>query len=193
MRLFRVVKRVFNFKRPAANVPKSLILVGFGTYGAENLILHSWDQTTKIKIANFCSIADNVQVYLGGNHNTKLISTYPFGTGNELIGPRSGHPLSNGDINIGNDVWIGSHASIMSGVTIGDGAVIAAHSHVVKDVSPYEIVGGNPAQHIRFRFSPNIIEKLIQVRWWDLPAQEIYQYRDLLTSTPTMELLEKLK
>lgn len=60
MRLFRVVKRVFNFKRHAANVPKSLVLVGFGTYGSENLILHSWDQTTKIKIANFCSIADNV-------------------------------------------------------------------------------------------------------------------------------------
>lgn len=193
MRIVSAIKRILNSRSSTNNLPTNLVSVGFGSYGSENLIVHSWDQSTKCNIGKYCSIADNVNLYLGGNHNTNLISTYPFGTSNELIGHRPGHPLSNGDINVGNDVWIGSHASIMSGVTIGDGAVIAAHSHVVKDVRPYEIVGGNPAQHIRFRFTTDLIERLVQVRWWNLPESEVHKYRDLLTTIPNKDLLEKFE
>lgn len=185
------IKSFINFFFFETIHPTNLVTLGYGTYGAENLLVHSWDQKTKCMIGKFCSLADNINVYLGGNHNTSFISTYPFGTGVELIGHREGHPLSNGDINIGNDVWIGSHASIMSGVTIGDGAVIAAHSHVVKDMRPYEIVGGNPAKHIRFRFSDVEIELLLQIRWWELPEDEVFKYRDLLTSKPNARLLKK--
>jgi acetyltransferase-like isoleucine patch superfamily enzyme len=72
-----------------------------------------------------------------------------------------------GDVVIGNDVWIGDNVTIMSGVTVGDGAIIAAYSHIVKDVEPYSVVGGNPGKFIRYRFRKDQIEKLLQIKWWD--------------------------
>jgi acetyltransferase-like isoleucine patch superfamily enzyme len=170
-----------------------LVDVGDGTYGINHLTIHSWNSNTRLKIGKYCSIADSVHIFLGSNHNIGAVSTYPFGTSNELLGPREGHPKSNGDINIGNDVWIGSHVSIMSGITIGDGAVIAAFSHVVKDIQPYEIVGGNPARHIRMRFDPETIEKLIQIKWWDWETSEIMVNRDVLTSGPEKFLSKNLR
>ena len=158
-----------------------LLKIGEGTYGAENLIIHSWDNSTRISIGKFCSIADNVHVFLGGNHDISRISTFPFGSGTDLIGPRQGHPQSKGHIKIGNDVWIGSHASIMSGISIGNGAVIAAFAHVVRDVEDYEVVGGNPAKHIKFRFSQEIIDALTDMKWWDLPPSKIMKIREILT------------
>ena len=159
-----------------------LVEAGYGTYGVEHLQIHSWDKETRIKIGKYCSIADEVHVFLGGNHDVSRVSTYPFGSGETLIGPRYGHPLSNGDIVIGNDVWIGSHASIMSGVNVGDGAVIAAFSHVVKDVQPYEVVGGNPARHIKFRFTEIQIQRLLKIKWWDWPVKKVMSKRDDLTN-----------
>jgi virginiamycin A acetyltransferase len=76
-----------------------------------------------------------------------------------------GHPGTKGNVIIGNDVWIGSNVTIMSGVTIGDGAVIANNSHVVKNVEPYTLVGGNPAKLIKYRFSKEQIEKLLKIKW----------------------------
>ncbi len=169
-----------------------LVTYGLGTYGTENLIIHSWDNSTRLVIGNFCSLADNLHIYLGGNHNYNLISTFPFGSANELIGERIGHPRSNGDIKIGSDVWIGSHVSIMSGVTVGHGAVIAAFSHVVKDVQPYEIVGGNPAKHIKFRFAEEVIQKLLKIEWWNSQSDKIYELRDSLTSLPSEDILDRL-
>jgi acetyltransferase-like isoleucine patch superfamily enzyme len=165
-----------------AGVGGGLVDAGYGTYGIEHLQIHSWDNKTKFKIGKYCSIADEVHIFLGGNHDISRITTYPFGVGAELIGPRSGHPLSNGNIVIGNDVWIGSHASIMSGVHIGDGAVIAAFSHVVKSVQPYEVVGGNPARHIKYRFTERQIEELLEIKWWDWPVKKILAERDFLTA-----------
>jgi acetyltransferase-like isoleucine patch superfamily enzyme len=159
--------------------------VGYGTYGIENLQIHSWDKKTKLRIGKYCSIADEVHVFLGGNHDISRVSTYPFGAGDDLIGPREGHPLSNGNIEIGNDVWIGSHASIMSGVTVGDGAVIAAFSHVVKDAQPYSVVGGNPAKHIKYRFTETQIEELLKIKWWDWPIKKVMAKRDFLASAIT--------
>ena len=159
--------------------------VGYGTYGIENLQIHSWYKTTKLRIGKYCSIADEVHVFLGGNHDISRVSTYPFGAGDVLIGPREGHPLSNGNIEIGNDVWIGSHANIMSGVTVGDGAVIAAFSHVVRDVQPYSVVGGNPAKQIKYRFTETQIEELLKIKWWDWQIKKVMANRDFLASPLT--------
>lgn len=97
------------------------------------------------------------------------MTTFPFGHAHKNVFTRfdgQGHPRTNGDVNIGNDVWIGENVTIMSGVTIGDGAVIANNSHVVKDVEPYSMVGGNPAKMIKKRFSDEQIKKLLEIKWW---------------------------
>jgi acetyltransferase-like isoleucine patch superfamily enzyme len=96
------------------------------------------------------------------------------------------------DVRIGNDVWIGYGATIMSGVTIGDGAVIAANSHVVKHVKPYEIVGGNPAKHIKFRFDIETIGLLLAIKWWNLPESEVNKLIPILTEIPDKAVLKGL-
>lgn len=90
--------------------------------------------------------------------------------------------VRSGDTVIGNDVWIGSEAMIMAGVTIGDGAIIASRAVVTKDVAPYEIVGSNPAKHIRFRFEPEQIEKLLEMQWWHWRDSQLKGAMKLLTS-----------
>lgn len=146
-----------------------------------------WDiHGTKLIIGNFCSIAKNLTVYLGGNHNINWVSTYPFGhihtaTFNTFSG--KDHPSTRGDVVIGNDVWIGGNVTIMSGVTIGDGAVIANNSHVVKNVEPYSLVGGNPAKFIKYRFTRRQISKLMELRWWDWDDEEINKVAHLLCNS----------
>jgi acetyltransferase-like isoleucine patch superfamily enzyme len=147
-----------------------MIYYGKYTYGAENIIVHTWGEDYTILIGAFCSIAGNLQIFTGGNHNVSKISTYPFGHINKEVfnNPNINSEKKLGkDVIIGNDVWIGGNVTIMSGVNIGDGAVIAANSHVVKNVEPYSIVGGNPAQLIKKRFSDDIINKLLEIKWWE--------------------------
>lgn len=148
--------------------------IGAYTYGLPN-VLH-WGEKSTLRIGKFCSIADDVTIFLGGNHRTDWITTYPFVVINKDFPNATsvvGHPSTKGDVVIGNDVWIGKAATIMSGVSVGDGAVIAANSVITKDVKPYEIVGGNPATHIRFRFSDQAIQRLLQIRWWDWNIDDI--------------------
>jgi len=165
----------------------SLLNVGKGTYGTNHIILHNWNLDSRAYIGKYCSIADNVHLFLGGNHDLNRITTYPFALSQGIDGPQlkiGGPTFSNGDIMIGNDVWIGSHVSIMSGIRIGNGAVIAAYSHVVKDVADYEVVGGNPAKHIKFRFSQQTIDFLLKLKWWNWSEQEIIANLDVLISPP---------
>lgn len=125
-----------------------LVQVGNGTYGALNV--HTFNKTSKLKIGNYCSIGPYVQFILSADHNTQHVSTYPFKVkyyGEKMEG------YSKGDIEICDDVWIGANAIILSGVSIGQGAVIAAGAIVNKDVPPYSIVGGVPAKVIKYRFS----------------------------------------
>jgi chloramphenicol O-acetyltransferase type B len=136
-----------------------------------------------LKFGSFCSIGAGLVVFLGGNHRTEWVSTFPFGNtpeGDFFKKPNKELTKSNGDVTVGNDVWIGEHSVIMSGITIGDGAVIAANSHVVKDVEPYSIVGGNPARHIKYRFSQEQIEKLLKIKWWDWDDEKIQENIPLL-------------
>jgi len=129
-------------------------------------------------IGRFCSVAPGIEVG-PGNHPTNFLSTHPFQYGASAFGfwPEFKNFDSFGltvpaDVAkkppvIGNDVWIGARVFIARGVNIGDGAIIAAGSTVTKDVLPYEIVGGAPARHIRFRFGEDIINELLELKWWD--------------------------
>jgi acetyltransferase-like isoleucine patch superfamily enzyme len=168
--------------------------IGKYTYGTHNLKIYYSDSGSKLNIGNFCSIASNVTIYLGGNHRSDWVTTYPFGHAN--ANPHIfnnfngvGHPATKGDVIIGNDVWIATNVTIMSGVTIGDGAVIANNSHVVKNVDPYTIVGGNPAKYIKQRFSDNQIQQLLTIKWWDKSIDEINRLAPLLCSSNIDDLI----
>lgn len=130
----------------------------------------------KLIIGKFCMIASDVKFIMNGaNHLTRSVSSYPFeifGNGWENAMEGRAYPHK-GDIVIGNDVWIGYNATLMAGVNIGDGAIIAANSTVVKDVPPYTIVGGNPAVEIRKRFSEGEINQLLELKWWDWDLEKI--------------------
>ncbi len=151
-----------------------LVEIGDFTYGKPE-ILH-WGEPTKLKIGKFCSIADGVKIFLGGNHRSDWITTYPFSAlttewpeAKDIIG----HPASNGNVVIGNDVWIGNGAVILSGVKIGDGAIVGANAVIRKNVPPYSIFIGNPAIEIRKRFDKETIERLLNIKWWDWPIEKI--------------------
>lgn len=161
---------------PAQNIESS----GKYTYGC--LKINKWATNSQLIIGNFCSIATTT-VYLDGNHDTQRVTTYPFGhiyqnIFNTISG--QGHPLGNGNVVIGNDVWVADNVTIMSGITIGDGAVIANNSHVIKNVEPYTIVGGNPARYIKHRFSQEQIYKLLKIQWWYWDDQKINENLYLL-------------
>lgn len=158
-------------------------MVSRGKYTYGNPKIRQWGEDAKLYIGSFCSIASGVTIYLGGNHRVDWVTTYPFGyinktTFNTFDG--LGHPKTNGDVIIGNDVWIGENVTIMSGVNIGDGAVIANNSHVVKDVIPYSMVGGNPAKLIKKRFTDKQIDNLLQIKWWDWEDSKINRFAPLL-------------
>lgn len=138
----------------------------------------------KLIIGKFCMIASGVSFIMNGaNHITDAISAYPFsifGSGWEHAMEGREYPVK-GDTIIGNDVWIGHNATIMAGVKIGDGAIIATNATVVKNVEPYTIVGGNPAKVIRKRFSNEKIEQLLDLKWWDWNLEKITRNVHALT------------
>ncbi|WP_431134665.1 CatB-related O-acetyltransferase [Psychroserpens mesophilus] len=141
----------------------------------------------KLIIGKFCMIASDAMFIMnGGNHIAEATSAYPFaifgGAWQNAMKGKS-YP-SKGDTVIGNDVWIGQEATIMPGVQIKDGAIIAAKAVVTKDVEPYTMVGGNPAKLIKKRFTEDIISKLLKMQWWDWDIEKITQNVENLTSKP---------
>jgi len=152
--------------------------IGRGTYDV-NLRIHTWGNSANLIIGSFCSIAPDVQILLGGEHKTKWVTTYPFSIFRN-IEEITGHPATKGDVNIGNDVWIGMESLILSGVNIGDGAIVGARTVVTKDIPPYAIVAGNPARVIRKRFDDEIINQLLQIKWWDWDDDKIEKFIPLL-------------
>ena len=130
------------------------ILTGCHSYGMHGIQIKSWGEGTHLYVGSYCSLGANLKVYLGGNHRTDWITTFPFGHMHNDTFPggryhAAEHPVSNGHVIIESDVWIGESTSIMSGIRVGSGSVIAANSAVVKDVDPYSVVGGNPAGLIK--------------------------------------------
>ena len=165
------------------------------TYGQGNIKVITNEPGVKVKMGKYCSVAGDVKVFLGGNHRVDWITTFPFGhtSTNEInVGKVEGHPSTNGDIIIGNDVWLGTGCTIMSGVKIGDGAVVAAHSHVVRDVEPYAMVGGNPARTIKLRFEQRIIDALMELKWWDLDTDVVKLIVPSLCSEPNYDTIQDL-
>ncbi|SKA34299.1 type B chloramphenicol O-acetyltransferase [Consotaella salsifontis] len=140
----------------------------------------------KLIIGSFCSIGSGAAFIMAGNqgHRNDWISTFPFFWMSEVPffdGAENGFRPA-GDTVIGNDVWIGSEAIIMPGITIGDGAVIGTRALVKKDVEPYAIVGGNPAKVIRKRFEDGDIARLLELRWWNWSDDELKRAMPILTS-----------
>lgn len=169
------------------------IIVGDYTYyddfeNVENFeknVKYHFDFTgDKLIIGKFCMIASDVTFIMNGaNHLTDALTTFPFaifGNGWDTAMDGKSYP-NKGDIVIGNDVWIGYNATIMAGVHIGDGAIIATNATVVKDVAPYSIVGGNPAHEIKKRFSEKKIQKLLNLQWWNWDIEKITANLHLLT------------
>lgn len=150
--------------------PRKNVQVGKGTYGVLNVLCDG--DGAVLSIGNFCSIASNVTFVLCSEHNIKNVSTFPYrahfmGGGTEA--------LSKGDIIINDDVWIGCNAIILSGVNIGQGAVVAAGAVVTNDIPPYAIVGGVPAKVIKYRFETAIIDELLKVDYSKLTDEAIKQ------------------
>ena len=132
----------------------------------------------RLVIGKFCSIACGARfLFNSANHTMRSLSTYPFPLFFEEWGLDSKDVTAawenKGDIVVGNDVWIGYEAVVLAGVTIGDGAVIGTRAVVTKDVPPYTIVGGVPAQPIKKRFPNKAVADLLEIRWWDWPREKI--------------------
>ena len=178
------------------------IIVGDYTYYDDFEDVHNFEKNVKyhfdftgdqLIIGKFCMIASDVKFIMNGaNHLSNAISTYPFSIfGNGWENAMEGKAYPNkGNIEIGNDVWIGYNATIMAGVKIGDGAIIATNATVVSDVEPYTIVGGNPAREIKKRFSPEIIERLLKLQWWNWDIEKITKNVQNLTDLD-IDKLEK--
>ncbi|RUR09701.1 CatB-related O-acetyltransferase [Legionella septentrionalis] len=147
-------------------------------YNFEKNVLYHFDFIgDKLIIGKFCQIAANVKFMMnGGNHYLDGFSSFPFIIFQSYWPEIPFIPNRKKDTIIGNDVWIGYDATIMPGVNIGDGAIIGTRAVVTKDVAPYEIVGGNPAQVIRKRFDDETIDFLLQLQWWDWPIEKIRQH-----------------
>lgn len=147
--------------------------IGLGTYGMPTV--HDWDEGSTLSIGSYCSIADNVQIFLGGGHRIDWVSSYPFPAYLPEAAEIKEFGGSRGDVVIGSDVWLCANCTILSGVKVGHGAVVAAGAVVSRDVQPYSIVAGNPAQHIRWRFDEHVRNELLKSAWWDWPETEIRQ------------------
>lgn len=168
-----------------------LFSIGEHSYGEPTIL--TFDNSSRLAMGKFCSISDNVTILLGGNHRVDWCSTYPF-PAFDATWPEAkniqGHPASKGDITIGNDVWIGYGATILSGVNIGHGAVIGAMAVVTKDIAPYTVAAGNPAVEQRKRFTDTEIQTLLKLKWWDWSDEQIRNNVELLCSDQISELLK---
>jgi acetyltransferase-like isoleucine patch superfamily enzyme len=167
--------------------------IGEHTYGKPQI----FGKESKLHIGKFCSIAGGVSIVLVNEHRTDWVTTYPFSvlvrrgwTQGKGI---SGHPHSKGDVHIGNDVWLARNCTILSGVTIGSGAVVATQALVTKNVPPYSIVAGVPAEVKRYRFDENIIERLLASQWWGRDMEDINRIVPLLLSNDVEAVLQWLE
>jgi acetyltransferase-like isoleucine patch superfamily enzyme len=152
--------------------PPAGVTVGRHTYGLAKEKIWFATERTPLSVGAFCSFAHGVTIMCNGNHSIDCASSYPLYALAKKKPPAGygGRPVG---VNIGNDVWVGYGVTIMSGVSIGHGAVLGAETVVAKDVPPYAVVIGNPARISRYRFSPETISQLLAIRWWDWDDDKI--------------------
>lgn len=152
----------------------------------------------RLIIGKFCAIASGTKFIMGpANHRMSSVTTYPFnvfgGAWTELTPPHMSQLPHKGDIVVGNDVWIGRESVIMPGVTIGDGAIVAAYSVVTRDVPAYTVAGGNPATFIKNRFDDELTALLLRFRWWYLPPERLLDFLPLLCDPDLEKVRQRLK
>lgn len=168
-------------------------------YFEQNNILFNYPEFgDRLVIGKFCQIASGTKFIMGpANHRLCSVSTYPFNVfGGAWTENTPAHLLQlphKGDTVIGNDVWIGRESIIMPGVKIGDGAIVAAYSVVAKDVSPYSVVGGNPARFIKKRFDEELMELLLALKWWDFEPKKLVEFLPLLCEPDLEQVRQRLK
>ena len=185
--------------KPSIKNPK--IIVGNFSYIAdsqfENHVSHHYDWNgDKLIIGKFCQIAKGVEFVMNGaNHQMNAVTTFPFYTleGWNMNAPDISDMPLKGDTVIGNDVWIGQNSTILPGVHIGDGAIIGANSVVGKNIGPYSVAVGNPVREIRRRFDDDLINLLLEFKWWDKTIEEINELIPILTSKDLEKVKEKIK
>lgn len=165
--------------------------IGNKCYGLP-VVKHPHEKAT-LNIGTYCSFAENVQIFMGGMHHTDWVTTYLFPAYEENCQHIDNWALTNGNVTIGNDVWLCANCIILSGVTIGNGAVIANGAIVTKDVPPYAIVAGNPAKLIRWRFDEATRDALQASAWWNWPEQELLNIVDKLCSEKIQDFLAYAK
>jgi len=178
-------KNYHNFTGLARKFDIDKVTVGKYTYGS--LHVQTFDnENEKLVIGSYCSIADDVSFLLGGEHFITGFSTYPF---RKFIGDGNEYTRSKGPIIIGDDVWIGYRCIILSGVTIGQGACIAAGSVVYKDIPPYAIYGNGKV--LKYRFEPEVIEHLLRIKFDNLEMESIRTNMDILYEKFSLDKLYK--
>lgn len=164
--------------------------IGKGSYASDLKVL-SWGEGASLSIGHYCSIADGVAIFLGGEHRIDWVTTFPFNVLWREGGGISGHPKTKGDVVIGSDVWLGRECLISSGVSIGHGAVVGARAVVTKNVPPYAIVAGNPATIVRYRFDGCVVDALLKIEWWNWSDEKIKINIPLLLSDDVVEFIDK--
>jgi virginiamycin A acetyltransferase len=167
-----------------------------GTYFDRHVNIITWSDQYRVRLGKYNSIGRDCNFFLHANHRPDWITTT-----SQLLGPvtpqiadmhmKMGHPSCKGDIIVENDVWIGATSTIMSGVKISNGAVVAGGSVVTKDVPPYAIVAGNPAKVVKYRFNEEQIGKLLKISWWNWEEQKIKENSMLLWSDDIDEFIKK--
>ena len=193
--MMRIFSKIKGFIRRFSGESEEIkdYIIGQYSYGNPRILRFKGDECC-VTIGKFCSIASEVEIFVGGNHNANWITTYPVRIMMNLDGKYSdGHPSSSGDVVIGNDVWIGRGATILSGCHIGDGAIIGARAVVAKDIPPYAIAVGNPVRVVKYRFDDEQIQNLLAIRWWDWELDKIKENTDLLCSPDIEQFICKHK
>lgn len=162
-----------------------------------NILFHYPEFGDRLVIGKFCSIASGAKFIMGAaNHRLSSVTTYPFhvfgGAWEEHTPPHLEQLPRKGDTVVGNDVWIGRESVIMPGVTIGDGAIVAAYSVVTRDVDAYTLVGGNPARFLKDRFDPELTALLLKFQWWNLEPARLVDFLSLLCDSNLDQVKDKL-
>jgi chloramphenicol O-acetyltransferase type B len=172
-----------NYAQQRRLIKAGRMTVGRHTYGLPVIKTYVHD-STRLVVGAYSALSETAIVMLGGEHAVDRVTTFPLRISLKLPGAgEDGIPVRTGDTVIGSDVWVTQRTFIRSGVRIGDGAIVAAGAIVIDDVPAYAIVGGNPAKVIRYRFSPEQIEALLEIRWWDWPDELVVEATPLLCGT----------
>lgn len=191
--LNRIIKKIQQYLAPPPerNLAKRYpeYQIGRDTYG--DLTVKTCNEGATLTIGSYTSIVAGVKVLLGGEHRLDWVTTYPFSVLWASATHYEGHPKSKGDVIIGNDAWVGDEVLILSGVTIGDGAVIGARALVTCDVPSYAVVAGNPAKVVKFRFDEIVINRLLTIKWWNWSEEQIEKAMPDLLNNKIEQFMDK--